>query len=162
MDIFTTVNTLLSSKNSKEDWVREAVPVLIEINRQIKTEETAMTEESEPFKLQLKSISDKYQVALKPLSEMDTRLRERLLKEYPSTEAIPNPEGVGKVVFAETWGYEIEDIKKVDKNYKIEVIDTKKVKGEIKKGVRNIKGLKIASERSMRVYTKEEAQGEEK
>ena len=156
MDLFQEVERVLSSKTKKDAWVEECVPVIVEVNRQIKSQETAMEEEAAPFKAQLKDITAKYQVALQPLTQMDTTLRDRLVRERASASSVVNPQGVGKVVFAETWGYEIEDVKKVDKAFRVEVVDAKKVKAAIKAGMRSIKGLLIRPEVGVRVYTKED------
>lgn len=162
MDIFNEVQQLLGfklQKLQKELWVQECLPVIVEVNKQIRALETAMEEEMAPFKSQVKAITEKYQVAIKPLNEMDKRLRERVLKEHVSTDPVIGT-GIGKLVFPETWTYEIKDIKKVDKEYRVEVVDINKVKTAIKNGIRNIKGIEIKQERSVRVYTKAEGDGE--
>jgi hypothetical protein len=153
MQIIDQVNKALASKKKGEKWVEESLPTIVDLNKEIKSLEKAEKEESEPFKAQISEINNKYGVALKPLGEMDDRLRQRIMTEHEGTEPVIQ-EGIGQLIFPESWGYEIADFSKVEKRFRKEVVDDKAIKAEIKAGVRNIKGLKIEKVRSLRVLTK--------
>lgn len=135
--------------------MEEALPVLVSVSKEIKILEKRRDEESEPFKSQIKDISNKYKPALEPLNEIGSQLRGRVMVEYEGTETV-SEEGVGKLVFPESWGFEIEDFSKVEKKYRMEVVDNKAIMEEIKNGVRKIKGLEIKQSRSLRVLTEKE------
>lgn len=153
MQIIDQVNKALASKKKGGDWVNEILPTIIDLNKEIKALEKAKEEESEPFKLQVKQISEKYEVALHPLGEMDDWLRKRIMDEYEGTDPVIQ-EGIGQLIFPESWGYELVDFSKVEKKYRKEVVDDKAIKSVIKAGVRNIKGISIQRVRSLRVLTK--------
>lgn len=146
---------MIRSKAKGEKWVSEVAPVLIEINKEIREIEDRKKNECEPFRTQISDISDKYKPALDPLNEMDSQLRKRVMVEYEGTESIKCEEG-GSLVFPQSWGYEVGDFSKVPKEYRMEVVNDKMIKEEIKKGVRSIKGIEIKPIRSLRVMTKGE------
>ena len=79
----------------------------------------------------------------------DTDLRERLLKEYKSSEAISLP-NVGSASFAERWLFEVADPAKVDKEYR-NAVNEKQIKEAIANGVRAIKGVRIYPDRVLRI-----------
>lgn len=150
MEILNGATKAVKSKKSGKEWVKEILAVLVETNRQIKEMEKKRDEEIEPFRVVIKEIADKYKVALEPLDEINSQLRERVMSEYKGTETI-SEEGVGKLVFPESWGYDVSDFSRVPKEYRMEVVDKSKIMAEIKNGVRNIKGLEIKPVRSLRV-----------
>ncbi len=151
LELMKTVSEVLAAKPGKK-WASQGIPVLIEVNREIKKIEGSKEEEQAPWKALIQESTDKYALALKPLAEMNKRLRERVLKEVEGTETIEIPEK-GSVQFPQKWGYEVEDMARVPKEYRVEVLDTKKINEAIKKGLRTIKGLKIGPQRSLRVVT---------
>lgn len=153
MQIIDQVNKALASKKKGENWVEEILPTIVDLNKEIKSLEKAKEEEAEPFKTQVKQINDKYEVALHPLGEMNDRLRQRIMAEYEGTDPIIQ-EGIGQLIFPESWGYEIVEFSKVEKKFRKEVVDDKAIKAEIKAGVRNIRGISIQRVRSLRVLTK--------
>ena len=152
MEALKEAGKVIKSKRQGKEWVEEALAVLVGVSREIKVLEKRRDEESEPFKSQIKDISNKYKPALDPLNEIGSQLRGRVMVEYEGTETI-SEEGVGKLVFPESWGYEVEDFSKVEKKYRMEVVDNKAIIEEIKNGVRKIKGLEIKPIRSLRVLT---------
>lgn len=146
---------MIKSKSKGEKWVSEVAPILVEINKEIKEIEDKKKNECEPFRTKISDISDKYKPALLPLNEMDSQIRERVMVEYKGTDTVACEEG-GSLVFPLSWGYEVMDFAKVPKEYRMEVVNDKMIKEEIKKGVRNIKGIEIKPVRSLRVMTKGE------
>ncbi len=155
MEVIKEAGRLIKSKVKGEKWVSEVAPVLVQINREINEIESKKKEECEPFRTQIKDISDKYKPALIPLTEMDSQIRERVMAEYVGTEAVRCEEG-GSLCFPESWGYSVVDFSKVPKEYRMEVVNDKMIREEIKKGMRNIRGLEIKPIRSLRVMTKGE------
>jgi hypothetical protein len=153
MQIIDQVNKALASKKKGEKWVEETLPTIVDLNKEIKSLEKAKEEEGEEYKKYLKTVSEKYETALQPLNAMNDRLRQRIMTEYEGTDPIIQ-EGVGQLVFPESWGYELVDFSKIEKKFRKEVVDDKAIKAEIKAGVRNIKGIKIVRVRSLRVLTK--------
>ena len=132
----------------------EAVaPVIIEVNSQIKEVDGKRVEEVEPFKAMIASINEKYKPSLDPLNEMDGRLREKIVENIDSTESVLSPDG-GKLVFTESLVPEVVDESKVDKKYLTTIVDMAKVKADMKKGIMNIKGIKVVPKYVVRVYTK--------
>ena len=151
MEILDEVKRVLSSKMKGDKWVELAVPALVEVAIEVKGLKAKKKVECEPMKAAIKGVDEKYKGALVVLNEMDTNLRDRVMKEHMGTESV-RVDGIGELIFPETWGYEIEDIKKVPAEYL--GVDGKLVRESIKKGVRNIKGLNILPVRSLRVMTK--------
>ncbi len=155
MEVLSQATKTIQSKKSGREWVEETLPVLVDVNKQIKVLEKKRDDEAEPFKVQVKGINEKYNPALEPLSEINSQLRGRVMVEYEGTETV-SEEGVGKLVFVEGWDFEIADFSKVEKKYRMEVVDKKAIMDEIKNGVRKIKGLEIKRSRSLRVLTNSE------
>ncbi len=151
MEILADATKAINSKMKGKRWVEETLPIIIDVNKQIKGLERSRDEESEPFKKTLKDINDRWKPALIPLNEIDSQLRERVMNEYEGNETIEGESG--KLVFPESWGYEVIDFKLVPKEYRMEVVDKKKIREEIGKGLRKIKGLEIKPIRSLRVLT---------
>ncbi len=151
MQILDEVKKVLSSRAKGDRWVETAIIPLVEVAIEIKDLEAKKSEECKEYRTKIKEIDEKYQQALSVLGEIDTNLRERVMKEHEGTESV-RVDGVGELVFAETWGYEVVDIKKVPAEYM--GVDGKLVRESIKKGMRNIKGLDILPIRSLRVLTK--------
>ena len=154
MEVIKEAGELLKSKVKGKKWVDEALPVVVGVAKEIKTLEATKKEETDPLQELIKDIRGKYVGALEVLGEIDTKLRERVMKEYPEGESIKQ-EGVGELVFPKRWGYEVVDIKKV--NTAFLTVDSKAVNEEIRKGVRKIGGLIISRTRSLQVRP----QGEE-
>lgn len=114
---------------------------LVQLNAQIKELTEAKKEEEEPFRKALKEIAETYEPMLGPLSKRDALLRQEVISLY-SGEPKVEVEGVGSIVFPETYNFEVQDIKKVPVEYLM--VDAAKVREDIRKGVRKIKGLTIA------------------
>ena len=150
MEILDNVNKVLASKLRNRKWLEEYLPVVVEVNRQIKAIDKAQDEEIDPYRAEMAKIREKYAVALKPLSEMNLKLRERVIKEYEGNGTV-KAEGIGELVFPETWGYTVQDFSKVPKELRMEVVNDRAIKEAIKKGIRNIKGLLIEKVVSLRV-----------
>jgi hypothetical protein len=148
MEAIKEARKLLGSKIRGKKWVDEALPVVVEVAKEIKELESVKGAEAKPLREMINEIGEKYKGALTILGEMDTRLRERVMKEYEGTESIKQ-EGVGELVFPELWGFEVTDIKKVPIEFL--TVDSTAVRNEIKKGIRNIKGLEISRHRSLQV-----------
>ncbi len=152
MEILNNASKLIKSKKIGKEWVEEVLPVIVDVAREIKTLEGRRDSEAEPFKNQVKEIGNKYKPALEPLGEISSQLRGRIMIEHEGNETVAQ-EGIGKLVFPETWNYEVADFARVPKEYTMEVVDNKKVMEEIKNGVRKIRGLEIRKTRSLRVIT---------
>ena len=86
MEILDNVNKVLASKLRNRKWLEECLFVIVEVNRQIKAIDKAQDEEIEPYRAEMAKIREKYAVALKPLSEMNLKLRERVIKEYEANK----------------------------------------------------------------------------
>lgn len=151
--LMDNVSRLMAQKKKGQSWVEAVAPVLIEVNSEIKEIEGKKDGETAPLKSQIKEIDEKYKGALVALNEIDMRLRNEVVKEVKSTEAIQSPDG-GKLVFAESTEIEYGDVGEVDSKYLMKVVDVKKVKEALSKGIVNIKGIKVVPEISLRVYTK--------
>lgn len=148
METIKEAGTLLASKVKGKKWVNEALPVMVGVAREIKELEARKKEECEPAKAIINEIGEKYKGALNVLGKMDSDLRERIMKEYEGTDSIKQ-EGVGELVFPELWGFEVVDIKKVPAEFL--TVDSTLVRNEIKKGIRNIKGIEISRHRTLQV-----------
>ena len=154
MEAIKEARKLLGSKIRGKKWVDEALPVVVEVAKEIKELESVKGAEAKPLREMINEIGEKYKGALTILGEMDTRLRERVMKEYEGTESIKQ-EGVGELVFAQVWDFEVVDLSKVSKEFLI--VDPKLIREEIKKGVRNLKGINIDKKRILQVRTKNAA-----
>lgn len=155
MEPLKDAGKVIKSKKKGEEWVQEALPMVIDVSHQIKGLEKARNDETEPFKSAIKDINEKYKPALEPLETMDKMLRERVMDEHEGTESV-NEEGVGKLVFAQSWGFEVTDFSKVPTKYRMEVVNDKMIKDDIRNGLRAIKGLVIKPTRILRVVPDKE------
>jgi len=151
MQILDEVKKVLASKMKGDKWVESAVPALVEVAIEIKDLEAKKSDECKEYRTAIKNVDEKYKSALSTLGAIDENLRDRVMKEHEGTESV-RVDGIGELVFAEIWGYEVEDIKKVPAEYL--GVDGKLVRESIKKGIRNIRGLNILPVRSLRVMTK--------
>jgi len=151
MQILDEVKKVLSSKVKGDRWVEAAVIPLVEVAIEIKELEAKKTDECKEYRIAIKEIDEKYKSALSVLSEIDTNLRERVMKEHIGTESV-KVDGIGELVFVETWGFEILDVKKVPAE--LLEVSGKLVREQIKNGIRSIKGLNVLPVRSLRVMTK--------
>ena len=148
METLKDAGKLLGSKMKGKKWADEALPVMVQVAKEIKDLEAKKKDECEPAKAIIEEIDGKYKGALNVLREIDARLRERVMNEYEETESIKQ-EGIGELVFAQLWSSVVNDIKKVPMEF--HTIDSKAVNAEIKKGVRNIRGIEIEKRRSLQV-----------
>lgn len=151
MEILDEIKKVLSSKMKGDKWVESAVPALVEVAIEVKDLEAKKKVECEPMREAIKGVDEKYKAGLAVLNEIDTNLRDRVMREHEGTESV-RVDGIGELVFPETWGYEIVDLKKVDPKYL--TVDGKLIREDIKKGMRNIKGLNVLPVRSLRVMAK--------
>jgi hypothetical protein len=108
-----------------------------------------------PHKAKMDEAAAPFKQTLTDLKERDTALRARLLDEHPSAEGV-TVEGVGGIAFTERWVYEIPNPAKVDPVYCTAVNDAK-ISAAIDSGIRSINGVKIYSERIVRVTPTKEA-----
>ncbi len=153
MEMLKEAGKLLESKGKGKKWVEEALPVVVGVAKEIKTIEATKKGETDPLNELIKDIREKYKGALQVLENMDERLRERVMKEYPEGDSIKQ-DGVGELVFPEVWGWEVVDIKKVDRKYMS--VDSKIIMEDIRKGVRKIPGLEIGRKRTLQVRPEKE------
>ncbi len=136
-----------------------AAPVLVDINREKKEIEEEKKEQEAPLRASLKEIGEKYATGLSTLSEMDTKLRERIGQERVGKETIKTDNG-GSIQFPESIGFTYGDVKKVDPAYLKTIVDDAKVRDAIKKGIREIKGIKIEPVYGLRVMIKDTTKDE--
>lgn len=142
-------------KNEKLKMLTE----LLEIQRKLKEAEKCRVEEVKPLNDIVKGINEEYKKTNSALIRRDAELREKVESLYAS-EGTYVVEGVGSLVFPETYNFEVTDAKLVPRDYLM--IDTAKVKEAVKKGIRNIKGLKIEKKywSGMQVREWKEGEGE--
>jgi len=138
-------------KGTGETWVMESIPFLVEIAKTIKEQKEAIAKEQEPFKAILETINEKYKPELGALEEINSEMRNRVMEEYKGTETI-RKEGVGMYVFPEKMSFDIEDEKRIPREFLS--LDSKKVKEAIKNGMLHIKGLIIGKKRELQVRIK--------
>lgn len=139
---------LIESKVKGKKWVDEALSVIMKVAKEIKELEEKKKGETDPLQELINDIRTKYAGELQVLGEIDERIRTRIMKEYEGTESIKQ-EGIGELVFPELWSFEVVDIKKVP--VKFHTVDAKAINIEIRKGIRNIKGIEIKKRRSLQV-----------
>lgn len=139
---------LLNNKTKGKEWVDEALPIIVEVAKEIRILEVKKKEETDPLTELINEIREKYKGALQVLAEIDDKLRDRIMKEYEETKSIKQ-EGIGELVFPERWGYRVIDIKKVEPRFL--TVDGKAISEEIGKGVRKIKGIEILKRRTLQV-----------
>ena len=154
MEILDEVKKVLSSKAKGDRWVEAAVIPLVEVAIEIKDLEAKKKAECEPMRAAIKNVDEKYKQALSVLGEINTNLRDRVMKEHEGIESVSVP-GIGELVFAAgSWQIEIMDMKKIDPKYLITDLDRKAIETDAKNGVQNFKGLRVTRGRSLRVMTK--------
>ena len=142
------VKKLMSSRAKGEAWVEKALPVVVGIARTIKELEGKKAEDSIFPKSLLKEVSDTYDPSIKAMKEVDSKVRARIIEEHGDNSPVAMM-GVGELVFPMLWVFEVTDINKVDRKYL--VIDSAAVREDIKKGVRNIKGITIKQNKTLQV-----------
>lgn len=142
------IEMVAKSKKRGEKWVREALPALVEVTREVKWKEEEMKKETEELKEIIKTVEEPYKKEIEMLKEMGEMLRGRVMEEYEETEAIKE-EGVGELVFPSVQSIEITDINKVDRKYLM--VNLAKIKEDVKKGVSKIKGVEISKKRTLQV-----------
>ena len=153
MKILETASRVLNLKMKGDKWVVEALPVLVDVAVEVKDLSAKKTDECQPMREAIKMVDSKYKPALDVLSEIDSKLRDRVMKEHEGHESVA-VDGVGELVFAAgSWEIEVTDLKKVDPKYI--TIDRKAVETDAKNGVQNFKGMTVTRGRSLRVMTKQ-------
>jgi len=137
----------------------EALTALLEIQKVLQEKEKQRVEEVKPLNDVVRGINEAYKKENSALIRKDAELREKVESLYAS-EGTYVVEGVGSLVFPETYNFEVTDAKLVPRDYLM--IDTAKVKEAIGKGIRNIKGLKIEKKYwgGMQVREWKEGEGE--
>jgi len=152
MQIHDTVSRVLNLKMKGDKWCVEAVIPLVEIAREVKELTIKKMDETSSMRESIKEVDAKYKPALDVLSEMDGKLRERVMKEHEGAESVL-VDGIGELIFAAgSWEIEVTDLKKVDPKYLM--VDKKAVEKDAKGGVVNFKGIAVTRDRSLRVLTK--------
>lgn len=131
-----------------EEGVKEALPILVKIARELDKLKLQETEEAEPWKMQLGEIRSRFKELAEPWVEMDEQLRELVLTEHEGTDPV-RVDGVGELVFPERWGYAVEDIGKVERKFLTD--DSKGINHAIGQGVRKMKGIRIYQKRGLTV-----------
>jgi hypothetical protein len=152
MQVLEVVKKVLSLKTHGDKWVVEAVVPLVEIAMEVKELQAKKTAETAPMREAIKEVDVKYKPALDVLSEMDIKLRERVMKEHDGHESV-SVDGIGELVFAAgSWEIDVVDIKKVEPQYI--TVDRKAIETDAKNGKAVFKGLNVVRGRSLRVITK--------
>ena len=153
MQLLETVTRVLNLKMHGDKWCVEALPALVEVAKEVKEIQAKKAEESAPMRETLKVIDSHYKGALDVLSKIDSKLRDRVMKEHEGHESVA-VDGIGELVFAAgSWEIEVTDLKKVDPKYL--TIDRKAVETDAKNGMQNFKGMTVVRGRSLRVMTKQ-------
>lgn len=129
-----------------EEGVREALPALVKIARELEKLKLMETEEAEPWKMQLGEIRSRFKELAEPWVEMDEQLRDMVLEEHEGAESV-RVDGVGELVFPERWSFNITDHSKVERKY-LEVSSVQ-VNAAIKSGARKIRGIEIYQKRGL-------------
>ena len=143
------VEELMRSKKKGEEWVEEALPVIVSVVREIRELEAKMEEEKRPLMDALKSITNDFSPSIKELEKVDRKVRDKIL-ECHLDESEVRMIGVGKLIFPLLWGFDVVDVGKVPSEFL--TVDGAKVRNEIKSGVRRIPGLKIDHKRTLQVW----------
>lgn len=118
-------------------------------------------EEAGPIKEQLKEIKEAYTPMYEALEPADEEGREALLEELKKKhgeEAEVEPVLLldGEVAFPMPWTVEAVDLKKISREYLM--VDEKKAREAVRKGVRKIPGFRIYRKRGVRVTVGKEEQ----
>ena len=162
MQILEEVKKVLSSKMKGDKWCEQALPILVDISKEVKRIEDVKFETFEPIQRIIDQAEEDNKDALATIAELDSdknklvaegaKIRERVLIEHEGKESILE-EGIGELVFAAgSWEIEVTDLKKVDPKYLM--VDRKAVEKDAKDGVVNFKGISVSRGRSLRVLTK--------
>jgi hypothetical protein len=141
---------LLTSKEHGLLWVTHALPEMVAVVREIKEVEREREKEMEPAKELVNVVREQYDERLKPLKELDTKLRTRALEENTENDTV-TAEGVGMMIVMRPWAWEVADIKEVPKEYLTVSVDSAKVARAVKDGMRKIKGLNIYQGRVLQI-----------
>jgi len=131
-----------------EDGVREALVVLVKVARELDMLKLRKEQEAEPFKTVLGEIESRFKELMEPWLEMDSQLRETVLREHEGTDPV-KIDGVGELVFPLRWTFEVTDEAKVEKKYLS--VDSSKVNAAIKGGVGKIRGIRVYQKRGLTV-----------
>ena len=131
-----------------ESGVREALVVLVKVARELDILELKKKQEAEPFKTVLGEIESRFKELMEPWLEMDSQLRETVLREHEGTDPV-KIDGVGELVFPLRWTFEVTDEAKVEKKYLS--VDSSKVNAAIKGGVGKIRGIRVYQKRGLTV-----------
>ena len=131
-----------------EDGVREALVVLVKVARELDILKLKKEQEAEPFKTVLGEIESRFKELMEPWLEMDSQLRETVLREHEGTDPV-KIDGVGELVFPLRWTFEVTDEAKVEKKYLS--VDSGKVNAAIKGGVGKIRGIRVYQKRGLTV-----------
>jgi len=148
MDVIKMAGELLKSKVKGRKWVDAAMPTVMGVVKEVKKVEEMKQEETKPLRELIGDIGKKYEGALMVLDKINEELRERIMKEYEETTTIKQ-DGVGELVFVQLWSFEVVDVRKVESEFL--TVNSSLVNNEIKKGIRNIKGLNIIKKRILQV-----------
>lgn len=154
--VVSDADKALKSRTKGEGWATKyALPSLCSIASAIKITDAGREKATAPHKEKLAAADKPFKQSLKDLKERKESLRERFLDEYKSAEAIA-VDGLGTASFSERWVYEIPDPNKVDDDY-CDAVNESKIAEAIDNGIRSIKGVRITSERILRITPSKEA-----
>ena len=131
-----------------EDGVREALVVLVKVARELDMLKLRKEQEAEPFKTVLGEIESRFKELMEPWLEMDSQLRETVLREHEGTDPV-KIDGVGELVFPLRWTYRITDISKLERKYMKD--DPAALNSAIKAGVNKIRGVEVYQKRGVTV-----------
>lgn len=110
------------------------------------------------WRIKVEEIARKEEVELRRKAEAKQKKQEEKAlakgEDPPPPPPVPTvevPKTTGGITMVKTWTYGIEDIGKVPKEYKSEVLDSVSVMQAIHRGVREIPGLRIYQKESVKV-----------
>jgi len=139
---------LMNSKVKGEKWVVMALPVIVNVMKEIDGIDGKRKQEGEALRAALDGINEKYRGPLEVLGIISEKIRGRIKEEHQGTESVKE-DGVGELVFPLRSTFEVAEAGKVPREYL--TVDTQKVKTAIKAGIAKIPGMTIGKERGLEV-----------
>ena len=140
-----------ASKEKEKSWAIRFLALFTAVAREKKRLETTIKDEQKPYKDAMELAVEDEKADLITVAAIDGEMRELIKERYSGTDTVGDP-STGELVFTRPWGYdEPADIKKVDPRYTKLVLDTDRIKADIKDGVRKIKGLNIREGRVLQI-----------
>lgn len=128
-----------------EQWVEQAVGVLVDLIRHKEDIEAAMKEASAPYKEMLEEAVAPYKPELVIIAAVEEALRARVLKEHEGAAGVKTTKG--EFVFQQPWKWRVAEAEKVPKKF-LEV-SSKAVTEAVKAGMRKIAGIEVWQDRTL-------------